>query len=147
MESIEVRECRKKEVEALLFAPTPCWSLNLLALKFLDALFYSCKFFLQLVSVLFQPFLLLFCRYETSEEHTAFTTRSKSPLAFSWLTHSLSPPFFKVRQTGRVTNRQTWVKFMLERMEKSCGRLVLIMRVVCHLRRYHRCKWTNERWG
>lgn len=81
----------------------PCCSLNLLACKFLDSLFYSCELLLQLVSVLFQPFLFLFCRYETAEERTVSTPAtaaipspsSQRPLASSylWFTHFLSPPF------------------------------------------------------
>jgi hypothetical protein len=98
-------------MEALLFAPTPCWSLTLLTLKFLNVLFHSCELLLQLVSVLFQPFLLLSRGYETSEEHTASaaatSASSKSPLAFSRLTHFLSPPFCTVRQCGRMTTRCT----------------------------------------
>nr|CAJ71785.1 unknown protein [Candidatus Kuenenia stuttgartiensis] len=78
----------------------------LLAFKFLDAFCCSCELFLQLVTVLFQHFLFLFCGYETSEERTtstpaAATATSQNPrhsLASSWFaTHFSSPPSYKIR--------------------------------------------------
>jgi hypothetical protein len=101
-------------VEALLFATTPCWSLNSLALEFLDVLFYSCELFLQLVSVLFQSFLFLFYGYKSPEEHiasrlaaaAATSPSSRSSFASAWLTHFLSPPFYKVRQADRVISTE-----------------------------------------
>ena len=86
--------------------PAPRWSLNLLAFKFLDAFCCSCELLLQLVTVLFQHFLFLFCGYETSEERTTSTPAaatatsqsSRHSLASSWFaTHFSSPPSYKIR--------------------------------------------------
>ena len=85
----------------LLPAPTPFEDFGSIAFDFMDAFFYSCEFLLQLVSVLFQPFLFLFCGYETTEECTASTpaaaagagasTSSRSRLGSSWPTHFHHP--------------------------------------------------------
>jgi len=86
-------------VGVLLPAPTPFEDFGSIAFDFMDAFFYSCEFLLQLVSVLFQPFLFLFCGYETTEECTASTpaaaagasTSSRSRLGSSWPTHFHHP--------------------------------------------------------
>jgi len=95
-----------------MFAPTPFWSLNLLAFKFFDAFFYTFKFFFQLISVFIQPFLLFFCGYETPEECTASasattactSTNSNSSLTSSLLTHFSSPPFHKIPHIAIATS-------------------------------------------
>ena len=105
MQLIAANGCKKEGMEALLFTSTPHWSFNSFNLEFLNALFYSCKLILKLASVIFQPFLLFFRGYVTSEENivsTAVTSASpKSLLAFSCMTHYLSPPFCMVQQCGR----------------------------------------------
>src|SRR3989304_6564306 len=131
---------KPKGVEALIFATTPYWSLNLLALKFLDVLFSSCKFLLQLVSGIFQPFWFFFSRYKTTEGRTASTpaTNGAAPvLSTCCMTHFSSPPFCKVRQVGRVITRQIkhliqYLKYyLITRVKKftyfSIGKLPLIL--------------------
>ena len=116
------RNIQVNRAGAFLFAPTPFGSFDLLTLKFLDAVFYSCKLLFQLVSVLFQPFLFLFCGYETPKKHTASTPTTAAgtspsylcPLAPSRLTHLYHPLSIKYLSNNLNVMVKKFVYFFLD---------------------------------